>query len=579
LPSEQNSAYRYVHVERTFSEFMLSDYGVPGGAPGSGSYAPKAFSTSLDNNFIARCQDCHMPDVPGKASSQSKAVLRPDESIEHPQSGVPAHDMTGGNAWVPTVLASVVPDSPNFDAENLALLGQGSAALTLDLEAGLGLSPASLLAAAGRALSNLERAATIESPAYDRATGSLYFRIVNHTGHKLLSGFPEGRRMWVNVRFFDSQEALVSEINPYDEAAATLKGLSYEYSDPDGTLPAPEPLGVAEVHDDSLVYEMLPASSLTGEAHTFHFVLADGRYKDNRIPPRGFRIGEAAARLVEPAWEGSINPEYFTEEEYLGGYDRVSIDVPKSATKIELRLYYQTTSREYIEFLRDQINGTGNTLQGTGAGGDEPYLVQSDPFFEQLKAWGDTIWRLWRHNRGLPGAAPIQMTETTVEAEASIIVEKQTVPDGAAQVFEFTGDVSGLIVDGQQLVAAGLWPGRYEVTESGTSGWSLDSIVCSDDDSHGDTGTATAIFTLGHEEIVTCVFTNVETCGPIVLSNEVISTTEAYHGCPSVTIGPSLLISDSADVEVTATEWISISPEFRIGLGARFSAEIGDGMP
>ncbi|MFN2196699.1 MAG: phosphoglycerate kinase, partial [Anaerolineales bacterium] len=42
-----------------------------------------------------------------------------------------------------------------------------------------------------------------------------------------------------------------------------------------------------------------PSSSLTGEDETFHFALATGRYKDNRIPPKGFRIGEAADRLSE----------------------------------------------------------------------------------------------------------------------------------------------------------------------------------------------------------------------------------------------------------------------------------------
>ncbi len=415
LPSEQLSAFSYGHVERTFSEFMLSAFGQAGGAPGSGAFAPEVFATSLENNYIARCQDCHMPDTPGRAASQNKAILRPDGSVEHPKSGVPAHDLTGGNVWIPRLLASTVAGSPNFNAQNLAILGQGAEVLTLDLNAGLGLDAASLLAGADRALANLQRAATIEQLHYDQQTQILSFRVLNHTGHKLLSGFPEGRRIWVNIRVYDAEEALLSEINPYDAEAATLKGLLYSYHDPAGTLPAPLPLSDSESHADSLVYEMSPSSSLTGESHTFHFVLADNRYKDNRIPPRGFRVGEAAERLAEPAWSGSPAPDYFTAAEYLGGYDEIQVPVSSQAHEVEIRLYYQTTSREYIEFLRNEINGTADSLPGDGVAGDAPYLVQTDPFFERLKAWGDAVWQLWSNNRSMPGAAPILMSEASIE--------------------------------------------------------------------------------------------------------------------------------------------------------------------
>jgi hypothetical protein len=79
-------------------------------------------------------------------------------------------------------------------------------------------------------------------------------------------------------------------------------------------------------------------------------------------------------------------------------------------------LFYQTTSREYIEFLRDEINGTGNlTLSSpTPSGEPEAYVVQTDPFFIGLKAWGDTIWNLWMHNMNVDGAAPFLMTSAAI---------------------------------------------------------------------------------------------------------------------------------------------------------------------
>jgi hypothetical protein len=414
LPSEVDPAYSYYHVERTFSEFMLSDFGLQGGAAGIGPYDPEHFETSQPNNAITSCQDCHMGDVPGRACDKNRAVDRPDGSTEHPKSGVPQHDLTGGNMWVSAVLASAVSGSANYDATNDAMLNQGPAVLTLDLTAGDVFDAAALLNGVGRAQQMLLNAAEIEEVHYDSGSGALSFRVQNQTGHKLISGYPEGRRMFLTIRFF-SGNTLIREINPYDTAAGTLKGLTgYTYDDPDNVLPSPAAPGANELYIDQLVYEMHSSSTLTGEDESFHFVLGTDRYKDNRIPPMGFRIGEAAGRLSEPVWHGSADLNYFSAAEYAGGYDAVNLSdygvaVP-GADRIEIELLYQTTSREYIEFLRNEINGSGElTLTGNGAGGDPPYIIQSDPFFSQLRAWGDTIWQLWRHNKDLPGASPVRM--------------------------------------------------------------------------------------------------------------------------------------------------------------------------
>jgi hypothetical protein len=285
----------------------------------------------------------------------------------------------------------------------------------------------------------LALAASIQNLTYDAGVGRISFRIQNQTGHKLISGFAEGRRMFVNVKAYASG-GLIYEVNPYDAAAGTLRGLGYPYLGMG--LPNPQPLGPNEAYVDELVYEMHPSSSLTGEQETFHFALADGRYKDNRIPPKGFRIAQADGRQSVPVWHGLEDPGYFSAPEYAGGYDEVNltdygVSIP-GADYVEVRLYYQTTSREYIEFLRDEINGTGNlTLSGTGAGGDPPYIVQSDPFFAQLKAWGDTIWQLWDHNKGVPGAAPFLMTQSSFVPPSQPVVRlttaEQAVPESVGQ--------------------------------------------------------------------------------------------------------------------------------------------------
>lgn len=347
-----------------------------------------------------------MRDGVGQGAGMKNAVVRPDGSTEHPNSGQPIHDLTGGNIWVPTILASTVSGSPNYNATNAALLRQGPGVLTLDLTQGLGLDATALLAGADRARQQLELAAEISGLAYD--AGVLSFRIQNQTGHKLISGFPEGRRMFVNIRAYDGDGALIHEVNPYDGAAATLKGLSYPYRADPG-LAAPGDLGAAERYVDALVYEMKPGSDITGETTSFHFVLGTSRYKDNRIPPKGFDISAAVARESVPVWQGTESPGYFTAAEYTGGYDAVSVDIGPGAKRIEVRLFYQTVSREYIEFLRNEITGTGHrTLP------DPAYIAQSDPFFAKLKAWGDTVWQLWLNNRDAPGAAPYLMAQSAL---------------------------------------------------------------------------------------------------------------------------------------------------------------------
>jgi hypothetical protein len=421
LPSETQSAFSYGHVERTFSEFRLSAYGQQGGAAGIGDFAPDVFDTVAADNAIARCQDCHMPNAPGAASGHNNAFIRPIESVEHPNSGQPVHSFAGGNMWVPAVLASIDPDSPNYDETNETLLTQGYNVLTMDPDEGLGINSAALLDGVDHAQLELTRAATVTVTSYEDLTGELQFHIQNQTGHKLISGFPEGRRMFVNIRFYNGADTLIGEVNPYDNSVHTLKGLNADYSP---TSPA---LGDNEFYVDELVYEVHRGSTILGVDETLHSALATHRYKDNRIPPLGFRIDEAAERLAEPVWHGVSAPDYFTTTEYAGGYDAVNLSdlgvTVEGATRIEVDLYYQTVSREFVEFLRDEINGSADSLPSPGVSGDPAYLIQSDPFFSKLKAWGNTLWQLWEHNNDLPGAAPVVMAGATWEGTPTALTD------------------------------------------------------------------------------------------------------------------------------------------------------------
>ncbi|MGB3209356.1 MAG: hypothetical protein WBB19_01490 [Desulforhopalus sp.] len=435
LLTEKMSANSYFHVERTFSEFMSSAYGMQTNTETNPEFQAQGGSAIT---HAAKCQDCHMPDVDGVRAASGGGLVRPSGSTEHANSGVPMHDLQGGNMWITRILASLDSSLDGvFDSTNVALLNQGPTALTLDLTQGINPMVSSngeaLLAASLRAEDQLARAATIKNLVYDSGTGGLSFQVLNNTGHKLLTGYPEGRRVFVNIKAYNGAE-LVYEVNPYDSSAGTFKGgvSFWNYDGDDGQIAIPDPaaLGPNEEYVDELVYEAATKSDLTGEDHTFHFALATDRYKDNRIPPKGFDLTEAKTRLCEPVWHGlkddpstpPVGGNFYSAAEYAGGYDDVNMTIAAGASNVIVTLYYQGTSREYIEFLRDEINGTGlnraldgpdNNL-GTGhtyafnnslnPDDDNAYLVQSDPFFANLKQWGYTIWELWYHNHGLDGS-------------------------------------------------------------------------------------------------------------------------------------------------------------------------------
>lgn len=389
--SSEQTAASYFHVERTFSEFQLSAYAAPGGAPTNPPIAARGVP------HASRCQDCHMARVEGPLCNKNNVPVRSDAA---------SHSLTGGNAWMSRILASVDQSTgnPAWDPYNHAILsGAKFSGASIDVP-GLQGSAEALLAGAGRAEDNLAVAASLV-PVREDTRGAV-LRIINNTGHKLISGFPEGRRMWLHVRFVDpaGDSTAFPEINPYDPLVTGVDGGGNETYVSGGLL--------HKTRED-LVYEAKMSSSLTGEDETFHFVLATDRKKDNRIPPRGFDLSRSNDRLAQPRWEGADAPDYFSPQEYAGGYDQVGIAKPPGAAGWVATLYYQTTSLEYVQFLRDEINGTANSLTSpTPSGEPDAYVIQSPSgqnatFFQGLRGWGDALWDLWLHNGG---AAPIRMT-------------------------------------------------------------------------------------------------------------------------------------------------------------------------
>jgi hypothetical protein len=155
----------------------------------------------------------------------------------------------------------------------------------------------------------------------------------------------------------------------------------------------------------------------------------------------------------------------------------------------------------------------------------------------------------------------VQCTFTNTKP-GTIIVEKQTVPDGAPDLFTFSGDAAGSISDGQQIVVSGLEPGTYSSTETVPAGWTLTSILCDDSNSSGNENTRTATFQLEAGETVKCTFHDRAQPGTIIVEKQTVpdgapdSFTFSGDATGSISDGQQIVVSGLEPGTYTSTETV-----------------------
>ncbi|MEE9594051.1 MAG: multiheme c-type cytochrome [Candidatus Hydrothermarchaeales archaeon] len=296
----EHPLYNFTPIEKTYSEWKYSAFSREG----------------------IECQDCHMPPVEGYASNRQRKF----------RDQLPKHEFVGGSVWMPEVLIYYYDLEPDV-VEALEKTKE-------------------------KAKEMLRSAAKLEA----RSNGTkLNVKITNLAGHKLPTGYPEGRRMWLNVKFYDVSGNLKLESGAYDPIEAHL------------------------VHDSEIkIYEAKPGTmNISGQPNSpsFHFALNNWIYHDNRIPARGF-----------------TNAEYESAKAYIRGasyedgqyWDITEYRIPSGAKTAKVTLYYQSTTKEYIEFLRDE--NVGNS-------------------WDYFKA-GEGIYEAWKKTGK---SAPVEMANVTVD--------------------------------------------------------------------------------------------------------------------------------------------------------------------
>ncbi|HKJ54694.1 MAG TPA: prealbumin-like fold domain-containing protein, partial [Nitriliruptoraceae bacterium] len=112
-------------------------------------------------------------------------------------------------------------------------------------------------------------------------------------------------------------------------------------------------------------------------------------------------------------------------------------------------------------------------------------------------------------NIDLQAGETVDCTFTNTKS-GSIAVRKVTVPAESPQLFDFTGDVTAELSDGQTSPPVPVEPGQYNVVETALAGWDLTDIDCEDGNSFGSLVSGTAMINVSPGEDVVCTFTNTQ---------------------------------------------------------------------
>jgi hypothetical protein len=373
-------------IERTYAEWKQSQYSEDGGQT---------------------CQACHMP-----MSEDPNASACALGGFPNRTGTLPVHEFVGGNTWIPSVIKGQYDDTSGIPGSQGGL-GRGASfdqTITWAREQ------------LGRAAA-LDVAVTSFAPPAGDAAGSLDLgiKVTNLTGHKLPTGYSEGRRMWLNVQVHDANGALVFESAAYDSttAALTVDAQARVYETFQGIWN----------HNGSGTCDAVDAS---GDP-MFHFVLSDCIAKDNRIPPLGFMPATADdPNGYELRPVGATYPETSPGSGVLVNFDSPSYHVAVPVgTALPLtanaRLYYQTSSREYIEFLRNEAVENGfaaeNAMCSAAGNPNRPFVVGP-----QDRTRGEYIYELWNNasdDAGQPGygKSPPELMQVASVTTSDVIFE------------------------------------------------------------------------------------------------------------------------------------------------------------
>jgi hypothetical protein len=261
----------------------------------------------------ASCASCHMPEAQGGVAIASSST--------NPRSPFARHVFAGANPYMLTLLQT-------FGGE------LGATAGTLHFQESI---------EASRDLLETETASvTLEDLELRGARLSGVVEVENLAGHKFPTGYPS-RRAWLHITVHDADGQLVFE------SGAVLPDGSIVGNDNDADPAEFEPHYQAIVGPNQVqIYEAILRDS--EGAVTTSVMRAAGYLKDNRLLADGFQKSA-------PYPDIAVHGEARDDPDFVGGVDRVLLDVPLSGTQrtpytVTVEVLFQPLGYRWIENLR-----------------------------------------------------------------------------------------------------------------------------------------------------------------------------------------------------------------------------------
>lgn len=328
--------------QRTYTEWKYSDFGTGN----------------------VTCQSCHMPRMKHEFEDATPVTLNVDPIIAgwfpyaKPRDNTAFHKFNGSNRDLPEMMKVLYPEV------DLEVIGAPTGNDTRVFP-GMLSDRRTMWDRARRnteiALLDAVDVQIASAPTYDAATGkwSVQVKVTNNTGHRIPSGYPDGRRLWLGLEVTDETGAVVYESGFYDGASAQL----FTDSALTPLNRAVEPL-IDGDNNAVMIYERVTGTCQNGNHCTpSPSLLNDKILFDNRIPPAGFSYNDYRNAGIK-FWNYAGG---FVPYEDLGRYpdgqnfDLVTYTFTAPATAIlnvRAEAYWETHTREFMEHLKNNDTST-----------------------------------------------------------------------------------------------------------------------------------------------------------------------------------------------------------------------------